>query len=129
TPLVDAGVTAPGLDVLIGSGGPILSHHGIRNDITGHVAKYYGKDPLCHPQIRAVRVIGTVRFLVHKRYVTPGINALRRSIEIRGSMTKQIPIAGVLSEHWSMAPLNSIDEWIANGTRVAASSPALAAVS
>jgi hypothetical protein len=119
TPLVDAGVTAPGLEVVVGSGGPILSHDVIRHDIAGHIAEHYGQQCLWHPEIRAGDVLVFTTFMMHRTYYSPEMNQVRHSLEIRGSIAKKIEIAGVVGEHWSMPPLQSIDEWIAHRARVA----------
>jgi hypothetical protein len=128
TPLVDSGVTAPSVEVVVGSGGPILSHDVIRHDVAAHITEHYGQGYLWHPEIRAGDVLVFTTFMMHRTYCTPDMSQVRHSLEIRGSIARQIKIAGVLEEHWSMSPLQSMEEWNAYRAQAAGASSSRAAV-
>lgn len=109
TPLNDAGVTAPGLEVVIGSGGPVLSHNAVRADISRYIVQRYGEQSLWHPEVRVGDALVFTTFLMHRTYWLPSMSEGRYSLEIRGPIGRPIPIAGVSEEHWSMSPLLSIE--------------------
>jgi hypothetical protein len=110
TPLNDAGITAPGLEVAIGSGAPILSHDVVRHDVYNYVVKRYGVQSLWHPEIRAGDVLAFTTFMMHRTYYLPTMNAIRYSLEHRGRIAKRLEIAGVSEKHWSMPQVQSLED-------------------
>jgi hypothetical protein len=117
TPLEDAGVTRPGLEVVIGSGGPVLSHEVVRHDVASFILERFGRERLWHPEIRAGDALVFTTFMMHRTYLTETMNPTRYSLELRGRITKRIPIAGVRAEHWDAPLAGSIAEFEAGAAQ------------
>jgi hypothetical protein len=110
TPLNDAGITSPGLEVVIGSGGPILSHGAIVAAAPELTINHFGPDRLWHPEVRATDALVFTTFMMHRTYVTPGMSPTRYSLELRGPIKDVMPIAGVDADHWTAPLVHSFDE-------------------
>jgi hypothetical protein len=110
TPLNDAGLTSPGLEVVIGSGGRILSHEAIATAEPEKTINHFGLDRLWHPEVRAGDALVFTTFLMHRTYVTPTMSPLRYSLEVRGAINSFMPIAGVEPKHWNAPMINSFEE-------------------
>jgi hypothetical protein len=110
TPLNDAGVTSPGLEVIIGSGGLILAHEVIATAAPQIIIDHYGENCLWHPEVRASDALVFTTFMMHRTYVTPEMSDPRYSLELRGSIKTPMPIAGVAPEHWTAPMARSFAE-------------------
>ena len=110
TPLAAAGRDRPGLEVVIGSGGPILAHEVIRDaEATAELITTRSAGRLWHPEVKAGDALVFTTFMLHRTYVVPGMDPVRYSLELRGDITEQIPIAGVRAADWSAPRETSLE--------------------
>jgi len=112
TPLNDAGVTAPNIELILGSGEPLLSHSAIVDAVLTeqYLRQCYGNQTFWHPILNAGDVLVFSTFITHRTRQTPEMTGERYSIEIRGPIKAPVEIAGVPSDPSAAKLLNSITE-------------------
>jgi hypothetical protein len=112
TPLNDAGVTSPNVEVIVGSGEPLFSLAGISDSVLTeqHLRRCYGDAAFWHPILNAGDVLVFSTFLMHRTRQTPEMTHERYSIEIRGPISQPVEIAGVPPDPKTAKVLASIVE-------------------
>ena len=96
TPLQDVGVDAPGLEVVVGSGSPIIIDVDARPRVATYVEKTYGARSYWLPTLMAGDVLVFTSMMFHRTQSGPQISKIRYSLELRGAIKdRTLAIAGV----------------------------------
>jgi hypothetical protein len=112
TPLNDAGVMSPNLEIVIGSGEPLLPH-AVIVDVAlteQYLQQRYGQQAFWHPILSAGDVLVFSTFIMHRTRQTPEMTLERYSIEVRGPITVPVEISGAPADPATAKRLSSISE-------------------
>lgn len=114
TPLQDCGTDAPGLEVVIGSGSPILKHSAandvtVRSDVAGYVERRYGPQSYWAPELKAGDVLVFTSMMFHRTQFAPQFTKMRYSLELRGAIKdRTLAIADVPADWNAVKMLDDI---------------------
>jgi hypothetical protein len=101
TPLQDVGIDAPALEVVVGSGSPLIMNMGAVERIAAYVEQTYGQQAYWLPTLMAGDALVFTSMMFHRTQSSAEMSKVRYSLELRGVIKdRTLAIAGVPSD-WS----------------------------
>ena len=96
TPLQDVGVDAPGLEVVVASGSPLIASVDVAERVTSYVERTYGRQSYWSPMLMAGDALVFNSMMFHRTQSSAQMSKIRYSLELRGSIKdRSLSIAGV----------------------------------